>query len=243
MNDDNQLSRARKYKKRRSVTRSITIFSLLAILLALALILTFIIGKKDQQVKNDIKEPAETELVDDDSINEQQEGSKDLDNDSEATDSPDATDGNNNDDIESETVNGDENSTSSDQRTDLDNHSVIGETVSSDDPNVIAAYEGDWQPIGTSQSEPHELVFDKDSTDWKEMVSAIESVVTIDNMIIHWLGNNGPQKAVGTVSAPNHADIHRVYLSWVPQQGWRPTRIEQLERVEVIKHQSTEESD
>src|SRR5699024_11948997 len=43
-----------------------------------------------------------------------------------------------------------------------------------DDNNVEEAYTGNWKAIGTSQSEPHEVQYDKESQDWNEMEEAIK---------------------------------------------------------------------
>src|SRR5699024_2214593 len=55
-----------------------------------------------------------------------------------------------------------------------DNHDVERESVESDDDNVIEAYTQNWDPVETSQEEPHEVVFDKSSEDWTEMEQAIK---------------------------------------------------------------------
>jgi len=253
MEDDNYLSRAQKYKKRRSVTRSITLFSLLGVLLVFGLIITLVFGKKEEQPDVDQNNSLASETTDEISADDQSENNANESTIEKSTkdtaeDSSSSIDNGTKDQQMEEHDKNDESDkqegqTSNDQNYVVDNHSVPVNTVSSDDPNVISALEGDWQPIGTNQLEPHEVVFEKESDDWAEMVAAIESVVKIDSMIIHWLGNGGVQKAIATVSEPNHANPHRVYLSWVPEQGWQPTRVEQLERLEVIKYQSSEESD
>lgn len=113
------------------------------------------------------------------------------------------------------------------------NTDVELETVPSDDDNVMEAYKGNWEPIGTTQEEPHEVSFQRESEDWAEMVEAIKIATGLTDMTIHWLGNGGEQKAIGTVSTKDQSDIYKVYLSWVTNEGWLPTKVEKLKEVVV----------
>jgi len=62
------------------------------------------------------------------------------------------------------------------------------------------------------------------------MVQAISYATGIDesNMTIHFLGNNGESKSVGTVQAKDTKQKYRVYIEWVDEKGWRPTLVEEL---------------
>lgn len=122
-----------------------------------------------------------------------------------------------------------------DQRLQSKYDAIQKKKVNAEDPNVIEAYEADWPPVGTSQKEPHEATYEVDTVDWQEMVQAIELVTPLDDMIIHWIGNDGPGKAIATVSTEKWDEIYRIYLSWVKHEGWKPTRIEQLEWLQIIK--------
>jgi len=230
MSNDHHLSRVNKYKKRRSVKRSIITLSLLGIILLFGLIITFINGNDAKTAKDDAK-PIEV------SKDDQEEGTQNTDlqeNDTEEL-------GKENDNQKLETDEQERAETDEDIVDDkVDNESVEVKVVSSDDPNVIEAVEGNWHPIGTIQEEPHDVTFNKQSTDWEEMVRAIESVVKLDDMIIHWLGNGGEQKAIGTVSSSDKSEIYRVFISWIANEGWQPTRVEQLEKLEIIKKEQTQ---
>ncbi|WP_078428946.1 YrrS family protein [Alkalihalobacterium alkalinitrilicum] len=93
---------------------------------------------------------------------------------------------------------------------------------------------GDWQPIGTVQSEPFELEsqhFSKDHVNWKEMTHAIQYATGLDDDITIWRIENGgnPQSAVGTVSGrDNKHTPYRVRIEWVPERGWKPVEVIQL---------------
>ncbi|KAB2338642.1 YrrS family protein [Cytobacillus depressus] len=87
-----------------------------------------------------------------------------------------------------------------------------------------------WKPIGTSQAGEHTSVYDQNSVDWSEMSQAISYATGIgqDNMTIWFLGNNGHNKSVGTVSAKGQKEKYRVYIEWVDGQGWKPTKVEEI---------------
>jgi cell division protein FtsN len=88
--------------------------------------------------------------------------------------------------------------------------------------------EGPWQPIGTSQTEPHTKTYDDGSQDWNEMVQALSYATSIpqDQMTIFWLGNGGgPDLSKGTVQSKADGKKYDVMLQWVPEKGWQPTSV------------------
>lgn len=92
--------------------------------------------------------------------------------------------------------------------------------------------DGEWKPIGTSQSEPFVADYTKDSVNWQEMEKALRYAIgTEEKIVIWWLGNGGsPQSAEGVVSDPGNADTpYRVKLEWVTEKGWKPVSVEQLD--------------
>jgi cytoskeletal protein RodZ len=106
-------------------------------------------------------------------------------------------------------------------------------TVIEGDPNSNIIQEivnPSWQPIGTTQSEPHVTTFEKESVDWKEMLDAISYATRLSQseMIVWFIGNNGPNKAVATISTKDKQQNYKVYIEWVEQQGWKPVKVQQL---------------
>ncbi|KKI88527.1 hypothetical protein WQ54_30485 [Bacillus sp. SA1-12] len=88
-----------------------------------------------------------------------------------------------------------------------------------------------WNPVGTSQAEPHSANYDKNSQDWAEMTKALSYATGIpeSEMIIWFLGNNGgPNDAVGTISPKDKSAKYKVYITWVENKGWKPTKIEKV---------------
>jgi hypothetical protein len=88
-----------------------------------------------------------------------------------------------------------------------------------------------WSPVGTTQSEPHAADYKKGSQDWNEMTKALSYATGISesDMIIWFLGNNGsPNDSVGTISPKDKSSKYKVYITWVENEGWKPTKIEKL---------------
>nr|WP_220127483.1 YrrS family protein [Anoxybacillus ayderensis] len=113
----------------------------------------------------------------------------------------------------------------------------VQETVV-EDPNSNAIREivnPSWQPIGTTQSEPHVTQYDKNSVDWKEMLDAISYATGISSsdLIVWFIGNGGsPNHAVATVSKKDKTEHYKVFIEWVTDEGWKPTKVQQLKEIE-----------
>lgn len=92
--------------------------------------------------------------------------------------------------------------------------------------------EGPWEPIGTSQAEPHQKSYDDQSQDWKEMIQALSYATNIpeDQMTIFWLGNGGgPDLSKGTVQSNTEKIKYDVVLQWIPEKGWQPISVTQVQ--------------
>lgn len=105
---------------------------------------------------------------------------------------------------------------------------IVTNQVEPSDDNVIEAFEGNWPPIMTEQSEPDILNFDRDSQNRQEMELAIQSAIDITDPIIWWLSNAGHQQVIATVSDREETTIYRVYLRWVDHKGWQAFKRESL---------------
>ena len=102
--------------------------------------------------------------------------------------------------------------------------------VDSADENVIVAYTGNWPPIGTVQEEPHTTNYSDGSEDRIEIKRAVSQVTGIEenDMIEHWVGNDGDQKVVATVSSKSTEEVYQVYLSWIDNEGWQVKKVERI---------------
>lgn len=113
-----------------------------------------------------------------------------------------------------------------------ENEETVTEGGSSPDVEKTIENQG-WKPVGTSQTGEHTAVYDQNAVDWKEMLQAISYATGVDqsNMTIWFLGNNGPNQSVGTISTKDQSEKYRVYIEWVDGQGWKPVKVEVLNEI------------
>jgi hypothetical protein len=127
----------------------------------------------------------------------------------------------------------------------LEGNEITNET--SEDPNVMNIIKNkSWKPIGTEQTEPHIASYDSSSQDWKEMLQAIEYATGLkeDNWILWRLGNGGSaQQAIAVITSRDIQSRYRVFLEWIPSEGWLPLKIEELASIEEYRSQPKEIGD
>ncbi|WP_225743992.1 YrrS family protein [Marinilactibacillus sp. Marseille-P9653] len=121
----------------------------------------------------------------------------------------------------------------SEEVTEEDSETADVEEVESDDPLVEEATTGNWSPIGTSQTGEHTTDFSTGSQDRTEISEAVRSVTGLSagNMTEWWVGGNGPSQVTVTASTNDQSEVYRVFLQFVEEEGWQPTRIEKLTAV------------
>ena len=204
-----RVTRSVKHDKRQKQKRKILFFGSLAVLFFVIFISLILFGNKGnpeqaslEQTEDNTDEIDDDEHQDDTNIDEEQ-SSEDEDTTLEPKE--------------------DENDEEQD---------VILEEIESDDANVIKAYKGNWDPVGTEQEGPHTTTYEEGSTDRIEIQRAVVMVTGIeeDNMIEHWIGRGGEQEVIATVSDHDLENYYRVYLQWVDEEGWQPTMIEELKQ-------------
>lgn len=206
MTKNRTLSRTTRHQKRRNNKRKLLFFSLLGVVFVIVLFSLIVFGNNDQNesdlVKENQKETTETSLNNDEN-------------------NANETDGNEEDLEDIEDV------------YDLESDIDVQEVDSTDD-NVIVAYTGNWLPIGTSQTGTHTTDYSDGSLDRIEIKRAVSAVTGIseDDMIEHWVGNDGEQKVVATVSSKSNKEVYRVYLSWIDNEGWQVTKVERIKKHE-----------
>ena len=118
-----------------------------------------------------------------------------------------------------------------DQNNEENEEDVALEEAEPSDDLVKEAYTGDWAPVGTTQEGAHENTnYTDGSQDRIEIkrASAVATGLSEETMIEWWVGNDGPNRVVTTVSDPNETKIFRVYMEWVNGEGWKPTKVEKL---------------
>ena len=211
MSESDKHSRLNKFEKRRKNTKLISIFLIAGALLIIILLGMWLFGGGDdeteEQTGNNENESSDFLITEEDEEDaegnnpEQEESENDLASDEEA---------------ENEENNADE--------------EIETESAEPSDDNVAEAYTGDWSPVGTEQEGPHTTTFDEGSQDRIEMRRAITQAtgLTGDDMIEWWIENGGDQKVIATVSDTAETEVFRVFLSWVDNEGWQPTKVEIL---------------
>lgn len=112
-------------------------------------------------------------------------------------------------------------------KTDAEDQEVVTEGGSGPDVNKTIVNPA-WEPLETAQANPNPNEYG--GQNWNEMVQAITYATGIDesNMTILFLGNNGPNKSVGTILQKDTKQKYRVYIDWVEGSGWQPTSVEEL---------------
>ena len=107
---------------------------------------------------------------------------------------------------------------------------VKTEEVEPSDGNVASAVTGNWKPAETNQKGTHTTNYNDGSQDRIEIKQASASATGLSTEdIIEWrVENNGDQKVVATISDTQQTKTYRVFLNWIYNEGWQPTKVEQL---------------
>jgi len=212
--NDNRGSRVNKFEKRRKNTKSISILVIVGGILLIVLIGFWIFGGGDDESAEDTQTQNEEESSDFLITEDEEEQS-----DEEATDDESAGDSNDN-----------ESSSEEETNTNDENENIDIETVEPSDDNVSEAYTGNWEPVGTEQEGPHTTNFSDGSQDRIEIkrAASIATGINEDNMVEWWVENGGDQQVIATVSDKDETQTYRVFLSWIDNEGWQPTKVEEL---------------
>lgn len=220
-------SRSNLRAKRRKT--NLILNSLIAIVLLLIIFVSFSIFFSDGENTNGEIQNVENNSEENSSTSEEQTEKQET-NTEDTEESDTATNSENEEEIvEEETSSDDETNTEEVTMTEPNSEDVITEGGS--DPNVKTTITNpDWQPVGTTQTGEHVAVYDGNSTDWQEMLQAISYGTGLEqnNMTVWFLGNNGQNQSIGTISSKDQSVFYRVFLEWVDGQGWKPIKIEEL---------------
>ncbi|WP_430785107.1 DUF1510 family protein [Virgibacillus flavescens] len=236
-------SRLNKFEKRRKNTKSISLFLVAGGILLIVLLAMFFFGGGEEKTNeeqpstdtktegsnnnsadenNESKNEPVTEENDEEASDENSNTEDDAASDDSSSSNDEATD-----DSDTQNENPDQD-TNEDESTNSD---IERETVEgSDNPNVLETYTADWEPIGTEQEGTHTKQFAEGTQDRKEMEEAIRVATGLKqgDMITWWLDNGGGNKVIATASNKVQDQTYRVYLTWVENEGWKPTKVEVL---------------
>lgn len=218
---DNSNTRLDKFEKRRKNTKLINYLFSIGSVLIILLIGIWIFGGSDEEAADNLDENATNSENEDLFVEVEDEDEKNSESNEEESEESNEEEVANETEIEEK------------EEEDQANQEIeIKETEPSDpsDENVIEAYTGDWPPVGTSQTGPHSTDYadgSQDRIEIKEAASLATGIPT-DEIIERWVGNGGDQKVVATVSDSELSETYRVYLSWIDNEGWQPTKVETL---------------
>ncbi|UOE54497.1 YrrS family protein [Bacillus sp. CMF12] len=221
MKGNSRESRFGKREKRKKT--NIVLNSLIALVIVLIIFVSakiFFGGNNDQALPADEQTASENESKQNE--NNQEDQGNDVEKDKE--------DENIDNDSEEEEKEAEENE--AEEESEEDKEQVVTEGGSG--PDVEKTIENPaWKPVGTSQSGEHTAVYDQNHVDWQEMLSAIQYATGIEqgNMTVWFLGNNGPNSSVGTISTKDQSEKYRVYIDWVDGEGWKPSKVEVLNEI------------
>ncbi|WP_436373062.1 YrrS family protein [Cytobacillus sp. BC1816] len=221
MKGNSRESRFGKREKRKKT--NIILNSLIALVIVLIIVVSakiFFGGNNDQAV------PADEQTASESKQNESNR--EDQDNDIEQDKSKDKEKA----DKESDKEDKKAEEKKAEDESEEDKEQVVTEGGSG--PDVEKTIENPaWKPVGTSQSGEHTAVYDQNHVDWQEMLSAISYATGIEqgNMTVWFLGNNGPNSSVGTISTKDKSEKYRVYIDWVDGEGWKPSKVEVLNEI------------
>lgn len=233
MTERNQLSRYQRRNKRRNNNIQIFLFGGLAAVVFIVLLLFLSSDdKKDDKVANeqDTENTEQNVEVDEPKENAEEKSDKEENEKNEDKEKENAEE---NDETTKK-------STYADRETYAEDISL--QPMTTTDQNVEEAYIADWPAIGTKQSGKHTVTYEDGSDDRVEIKKAISYVTELDedNIIEHWIGNGGEDKVIATISDKGMENHYKVYLSWVKDEGWKPTKLEYLKAVKTEKEEPAE---
>lgn len=214
MEEPNEYTRLNKFEKRRKNTRRIMYLSILAGLIFLFLIGSFVFGSKDTEKEVQTPEESTPEVKDDKDTDEE---SKDTDEEEEEAK-----------DTEDEEKDNEEEDEEKDKSKETEDD-IVTENVDPSDDNVANAFKGNWEPIQTEQSGQHTTDLSSGGQDRKEIEEAIQMATGLGEMTVWWLDRSGEPDVLATASSKvDESEVYRVYLNWVDGKGWQPDKVELL---------------
>ncbi|BAB04996.1 YrrS family protein [Halalkalibacterium halodurans] len=130
-----------------------------------------------------------------------------------------------------ETNEQEQNGANSDSATDGDSNDPDGQEVEEQEEETVEAgvEDGEWEPIGTQQTGEFSHDFTRGSTNWNEMVRAIEYATGLsgDEYILERLENGGTATtARGIVSLKgDRGTQYQVTIEFIEGEGWMPIEL------------------
>lgn len=209
--DNQKNTRSNKYDKERKTVKILTFAVVIAALIVIALLIMSLFSGEDEPQEGATDSSSIVIKNSEESIQSKSQSSKSQSSESSS---------------ESESSE----SESSESEESEESESVKTEEAEPTDENVAEAYTGDWKPVETEQEGEHTTDFTDGSQDRIEIkkAAAVATGLNESDIIEWWVENGGEGQVVATVSDSAQTKTYRVYLSWVNDQGWQPTKVEEL---------------
>src|SRR5699024_8326021 len=217
-NEEYYLRRSRQSKRRKN-KRNFWFLIFLAFIFVILLFVLVNFGGKDSS-------PSETAENTENTNNDETSSEKANNSNQEET--------SNAEDNETNENNEENNDDSEDNEDDDSEDETSTEEVDSDDPNVTKDYKGEWDPVDTEQSVDHTTNYEDASQGRTEIKQAIADATCVseDQMIEHWVGNQGEQYVTSTSQDESTDQFYRVSLEWIEGAGWQPNKVEEWDSFE-----------
>ncbi|UOQ47355.1 DUF1510 family protein [Gracilibacillus caseinilyticus] len=218
-----KITRKNRFEKKRTNTKAITWLTAIGGVLAVLIITLVMVGGGNQVEPTASGENSADNEPDNHELDNQSDESTDMSPDEEASEEELAV-------VEDEESQNQKDANEESDEEASSNEETETQQVESNDSNVSEAYEGNWQPVDSEQTEPA-MTFEKGSVDWQEMKKAVEVAtgIPVGEQVVWYLGRAGNQQAEATVSPTSNQDqTYRVSLKWAEGQGWQPTLVEEL---------------
>ncbi len=242
MEDDSVFSRTRRLNKKRKNKRWLIILIGILVVFLLSVISAPIISQimfsddlKTEETTDTPVDEVEDDEAAEDPLTEDETNDAVTDDDSGEADVEEDTD------TEGEDTSADE--TTNEPKNPDDYDLTFSESA---DENVLSTYEADWDAVPTTQAEPHTISFEQETEDWNEMLEAATLATGIDSEAMQylWVSGNGPNKVITTYTDRDSKEHFRVYIEWVENEGYTPTRVDLLaEHDQMSRFSTTSESE
>ncbi|HWK24371.1 MAG TPA: YrrS family protein [Ureibacillus sp.] len=156
---------------------------------------------------------------------------------------------NKNKDIEDTNSEQSEKNVASAEEIELDESESEDNTDSESDSKVIIQTSNDpgveeviinpqWEVTPTKQVGEHVSAYEKGHPDYEEKLATFQQAVQLaENDIIYWsVKNNGStNSSVAVVSTNDKSQYYRIYIEWMENEGWKPTKVEKLNQAVGIR--------
>lgn len=228
MKNSNKPTRSDNNEKNRTISKVVTLIIIVTIILMLVIFGVWLIGGGEENASDKSMETFSAN-IESESKPQRQESSVNVEKESNEINKEEKK----KDKIEEEKVKEKEIKDKKDKEEEeekKDKDKVKTEEVKPSDDNVASAVTGDWEPAETNQKGTHTTNYNGGSQDRTEIKQASANATNLSaEDIIEWrVENNGDQKVVATISDTQQTKTYRVFLNWIDNEGWQPTKVEQL---------------